>query len=362
MIRRLWVVFCLVMTGILGAQEWSAALKINIDAVDKLKKLVRFQAYDLKVGESGYILAKLTDYNVIVAQIEVVRVHDGVAVGKYSPYSVMKQRHLPTPRMEPKKGYLAIFREFNHQAFLIAPDAQLYDQIKDNYKDVEFINSDLLVAFLNGFDPNARNLRRACDIYSAGLLYIVSTEHLNILDCQSFAILESQHLDTSQATRSSTPFYSRVEGIDKGTLGKFFGGGKAKHYFSFYDNLLKQEAQKNLAKAREKEDKFEFKEDMKKAKSAEEKKALKRELEQELKADELVAPEESPQERLEEKSLDASSQEKKKEEAIEEKKARKARIKAEKAEERAKKREAKEAKKRAKEEEKLQEEQSQHKE
>ncbi|WP_235852478.1 plasminogen-binding N-terminal domain-containing protein [Helicobacter vulpis] len=362
MIRYLGIAFWLLL-GTLGARDWSAALKINIDAVDSAKNLVRFQAYDLKVGESGYILAKLTDYNVIVAQVEVVRVHDGVAVGKYGPYSVMKQPHLPTPRMTPQKGYLAIFREFNHQAFLIAPNAQLYEQIKDDHKDIEFINSDLLVTFLNGFDPSAHNLRRACDMYSAGLLYIVSTEHLNILDCQSFAVLESTHIDTSEATRSTTPFYSRVEGIDKGTLGKVFGGGKAKHYFSFYDNLLKQEAQIRLEKARKKEDKFEFKEDMKKAKTAGEKKALKQELKQELQEDSLETSKESKQELQEEKALDASSQKKKKQEAIEEKRALKAQLKAQKAEERARKKAAKEAKKRAREAEKrLEKEQRQHKE
>ncbi len=362
MIRHLGIVLWL-MLGALGAHDWNAVLKINIDAVDSTKKLVRFQAYDLKVGESGYILAQLTDYNVIAAQVEVVRVHEGVAIGKYGPYSVMKQPHLPTPRMTPKKGYLAIFREFNHQAFLIAPNASLYEQIKDKYPDTTFINSDLLVTFLNGFDPGARNLRKACDIYSAGLLYIVSTEHLNILDCQSFAVLESTPIDTSEATRSSTPFYSRVEGVDKGTLGKMFGGGKAKHYFSFYDNLLKQEAQKKLEKARKKEDRLEFKEDIKHAKSAKDKEVLKQELKKELEEDSLGVVEESKQERQEEKALDASSQKKKKQEAIEEKRALKAQLKAQRAEERAKKKAAKEAEKRAKEAEKrLEKEQRQHKE
>ncbi len=339
---------CVVAT--LWTQEWSAPLKISIDAVDSTNKLVRFQAYDLKVGESGYILAKLTDYNVIAAQVEVLQIENGVAVGRYTPYSVMKQRHLPTPRMEPKKGYLAIFREFNHQAFLIAPDAQLYTQIKDAYKEIEFVNSDLLVAFLSGFNPSVHSLRKACDLYSAGLLFIVSTERLNILDCQSFAVLESKHLDTSTATRSSTPFYSRVEGIDKGTLGRLFGGSKVKNYFLFYDTLLKEEAQKTLERALKKENRIEFKEDIKRAKTAAEKKALKKKLKEELKADQALVPKESAQELQEERKLDASSQAKKAIEAQESRAERKARIKAEKEAERARKKAAKEAKKRAKEE------------
>ncbi|WP_104578739.1 plasminogen-binding N-terminal domain-containing protein [Helicobacter felis] len=357
MFRFLWFFLCV---GLLVAQEWSAPLKINIDAVDSTNKLVRFQAYDLKVGESGYILAQLTDYNVIAAQVEVLRIENGVAIGRYGPYSVMHQRHLPTPRMVPKKGYLAIFREFNHQAFLIAPDSQLYEKIKDDYKEIEFINSDLLVALLNGFDPSARSLRRACDLYSTGLLFIVSTEKLNILDCQSFAILESKPLDTSQATRSSTPFYSRVEGIDRGTLGKLFSGSKSKHYFSFYDTLLKNEAQKALERALKKENRAEFKEDIKQAKSEAEKKALKKKLKEELKEDRSVVHTESQAERKEEQSLDASSAAKKAKETQESKAERKARIKAEKATERARKKAAKEAKKRAKEAKRKQKEAEKH--
>ncbi|WP_233704366.1 plasminogen-binding N-terminal domain-containing protein [Helicobacter cynogastricus] len=356
MFRFLWFFLCV---GLLGAQEWSAPLKINIDAVDSTNKLVRFQAYDLKVGESGYILAQLTDYNVIAAQVEILHIENGVAIARYAPYSVMHQRHLPTPRMTPKKGYLAIFREFNHQAFLIAPDAQLYEKIKDDYKEIEFTNSDLLVSFLNGFDPSAHSLRKACDLYSVGLLFIVSTEKLNILDCQSFAILESKHLDTSQATRSSTPFYSRVEGIDKGTLGKLFGGGKSKHYFSFYDTLLKEEAQKALERALKKENRAEFKEDIKQAKSKAEKKALKEKLKEELKEDRSVVHTKSQTERQEEQSLDASSATKKAKEAQESKAERKAKIKAEKEAERARKKAAKEAKKRAKEVKRQEQKQSQ---
>ncbi|WP_257616088.1 plasminogen-binding N-terminal domain-containing protein, partial [Helicobacter suis] len=76
MLRGFWV-GVLIFWGVLHAQTWSEPLKIDIDSVDKIRKIVRFQAYDLKVGESGYILAKLTDYRLIGANVEVFSIQYG---------------------------------------------------------------------------------------------------------------------------------------------------------------------------------------------------------------------------------------------------------------------------------------------
>ncbi|WP_104758898.1 plasminogen-binding N-terminal domain-containing protein [Helicobacter bizzozeronii] len=361
MLKRWCLGFLGFSLAFLHGIAWNETLKINIDAVDTHKKIVRFQAYNLKVGETGYILAKLTDYNVIAAKVEVVNIRDGVAFGKYGEYSVMKQRHLPTPRMVPKKGYMAIFREFNHQAFLVAPDSHLYEQVKDSYPDITFISSDLLMVFFNGFDPSARSFRRACDIYSAGLLFLVSTDRLNILDCQSFAVLESQKLDTSKVRRTSAPFFSRVEGVDRGTLGKVLSGGKSKNYFSFYDNLLKKEAQKRLEHAVKAEQRREYEMEIREAKSAQEKKSLKEQYKEEKKEDkENITPKLSKQEKAEEKSLDQVGAQERAKEDLEDKREYQEQLAKQKAEQKAqreaKKKAKKEAKKKLKQERRLEKE------
>lgn len=348
-----WFLVVLGLCGLMSAKDWSAPLKINIDSVDTTRKVVQFQAYDLKVGESGYVLAKLTDYDVIAASLEVLSIENGVAYAKYTAYKVMKQKHLPTPRMTPKKGNLAIFREFNNQAFLIAPDVHSYEKVKDDYPDTTFINSDLLVAFLNGFDPTAKTLRRACDIYSVGLIYLVSTNHLNILDCQSFAILETKPFDTSRVGRTFTPFFSRVEGVDRGTLGKIMTGGKAKHYFSYYDTLLRKEGQKKLEREVKAEDKKELRKNIKNAKSAKQKQALEKEYKEEIKEEQQqIAPALSKQQKAEEKALDQATTKERAKEAKEAKKERKRELAKEKREEKAEKKAKKEQKEREKADEK----------
>ncbi len=238
----------LLLFGLISLQSasWQEPLRVSIEFVDLPKKIIRFPAHDLKVGEFGFVVTKLSDYEIVNAEVVIIAVENGVATAKFRAFESMKQSHLPTPRMVAKKGDLVYFRQFNNQAFLIAPNDELYEQIKATNTDINFISSDLLVTFLNGFDPKIANLRKACNVYSVGVIYIVTTNTLNILSCESFEILEKRELDTSGITKTSTPFFSRVEGIDAGTLGKLFSGSQSKNYFAYYDALVKKEKRKEV--------------------------------------------------------------------------------------------------------------------
>ncbi|EJC14253.1 plasminogen-binding N-terminal domain-containing protein [Helicobacter pylori] len=230
----------------LQSASWQEPLRVSIEFVDLPKKIIRFPAHDLKVGEFGFVVTKLSDYEIVNSEVVIIAVENGVATAKFRAFESMKQSHLPTPRMVAKKGDLVYFRQFNNQAFLIAPNDELYEQIRATNTDINFISSDLLVTFLNGFDPKIANLRKACNVYSVGVIYIVTTNTLNILSCESFEILEKRELDTSGVTKTSTPFFSRVEGIDAGTLGKLFSGSQSKNYFAYYDALVKKEKRKEV--------------------------------------------------------------------------------------------------------------------
>ncbi len=250
---RLLIGFLLAGFISLQSASWQEPLRVSVDFVDLPRKIIRFPAHDLKVGEFGFVMSKLSDYEVINSEVVIIAVENGVATAKFRAFDSMKQSHLPTPRIVAKKGDLIYFRQFNNQAFLIAPNDVLYEQIKATNADVNFVSSDLLVTFLNGFDPKMTNLRKVCNIYSVGVIYIVTTNALNILSCESFEILEKRALDTSGVTKTSTPFFSRVEGIDAGTLGKLFSGSKSKNYFAYYDDLVKNERRKEVRiEAREK--------------------------------------------------------------------------------------------------------------
>ncbi|MDU9805378.1 plasminogen-binding protein PgbA [Helicobacter pylori] len=259
----------------LQSASWQEPLRVSIEFVDLPKKIIRFPAHDLQVGEFGFVVTKLSDYEIVNSEVVIIAVENGVATAKFRAFESMKQRHLPTPRMVARKGDLVYFRQFNNQAFLIAPNDELYEQIRATNTDINFISSDLLVTFLNGFDPKIANLRKACNVYSVGVIYIVTTNTLNILSCESFEILEKRELDTSGVTKTSTPFFSRVEGIDAGTLGKLFSGSQSKNYFAYYDALVKKEKRKEvrIKKREEKVDSKEIKREIKQEAIKEPKKA-----------------------------------------------------------------------------------------
>ncbi|GAA7775883.1 plasminogen-binding protein PgbA [Helicobacter pylori] len=259
----------------LQSASWQEPLRVSIEFVDLPKKIIRFPAHDLQVGEFGFVVTKLSDYEIVNSEVVIIAVENGVATAKFRAFESMKQSHLPTPRMVVRKGDLVYFRQFNNQAFLIAPNDELYEQIRATNTDINFISSDLLVAFLNGFDPKIANLRKACNVYSVGVIYIVTTNTLNILSCESFEILEKRELDTSGVTKTSTPFFSRVEGIDAGTLGKLFSGSQSKNYFAYYDALVKKEKRKEvrIKKREEKVDAREIKREIKQEVIKEPKKA-----------------------------------------------------------------------------------------
>ncbi len=259
----------------LQSASWQEPLRVSIEFVDLPKKIIRFPAHDLQVGEFGFVVTKLSDYEIVNSEVVIIAVENGVATAKFRAFESMKQSHLPTPRMVARKGDLVYFRQFNNQAFLIAPNDELYEQIRATNTDINFISSDLLVTFLNGFDPKIANLRKACNVYSVGVIYIVTTNTLNILSCESFEILEKRELDTSGVTKTSTPFFSRVEGIDAGTLGKLFSGSQSKNYFAYYDALVKKEKRKEvrIKKREEKIDSREIKREIKQETIKEPKKA-----------------------------------------------------------------------------------------
>ncbi|MGL2886852.1 plasminogen-binding protein PgbA [Helicobacter pylori] len=259
----------------LQSASWQEPLRVSIEFVDLPKKIIRFPAHDLQVGEFGFVVTKLSDYEIVNSEVVIIAIENGVATAKFRAFESMKQSHLPTPRMVARKGDLVYFRQFNNQAFLIAPNDEIYEQIRATNTDINFISSDLLVTFLNGFDPKIANLRKACNVYSVGVIYIVTTNTLNILSCESFEILEKRELDTSGVTKTSTPFFSRVEGIDAGTLGKLFSGSQSKNYFAYYDALVKKEKRKEvrIKKREEKIDSREIKREIKQEAIKEPKKA-----------------------------------------------------------------------------------------
>lgn len=214
----------------------------KIISIDKEANTITFDAKDLDIGESGFVIATLSDYSSIIAQAEVIGCcQDGKAIAKLKSFDALKQIYLPKPNIQPKEGDKVVFRSLNKKAFLVAPNLDFYDKIKKEYQDVDFLSSDLLLGYLfsyGEYDPSKLFFRDVCNAYSVGLVYIVNKNALDIVDCQSFKILDSKALDTSNVEEIQVPFYSRIDEVKSGTLFSFLQSKKAQYYFAYYTNLL----------------------------------------------------------------------------------------------------------------------------
>lgn len=216
-------------------------IEAKITAINKINDTIEFEAKDMKIGEVGWIYINTTDYGAILYQAEVIRIKDSLITAKIKAYDALKQIYLPNPTNKPKVGDKVIFRKLNSRAFLIAPNLELYEQIKETHKEVKFMSSDLLIGYLytyGNYDPTPKFLKNACDVYAVGLLYIVAENELAILECQSLKILDTSPLDTSDVKESISPFYSRIEPVKTGTLFSAFASKKSEYYFSYYTSLI----------------------------------------------------------------------------------------------------------------------------
>lgn len=215
----------------------------DIDNVfqDKQDTFVSFSHLSLRVGESGIIFRNLTSYDTIVGALEITKIDGTKAIAKLIPFTQLKQPYLPTPALTPQKGDKVIFRSFNDKAFIIAPNEATYRNIITQYPFLNFMNSDLLMGFLNSrgkHDPTKQTLPQACNQYGVGLLFVVGSKNTAIFDCLNVKqILKypSLPLDTN-VTKS--PFYTRVNFEGGGSLTYSLSAKKSKDYYKYYDEFI----------------------------------------------------------------------------------------------------------------------------
>ncbi|OBV29781.1 hypothetical protein BKN38_01515 [Helicobacter sp. CLO-3] len=227
------------------SQDFSALqspVKISIQSIDEKSQIATIAALDLRVGETGIVRHRFdSNYEAIIAYGEVVKVDSSNAYVKLNAASILPQKYLPTPTNKPSVGDDIHFRTTNNLAFLIAPDLATYEDVRAQERDISFLNSDLMMGFLfdyGGFDPKPDFLHKVCEIYSAGLLYVVTEGHLNALDCQSLVVLARRAFDTSSVKESVAPFFSRVQYASSGSLDSSISRKKSRDYFSYYRQLI----------------------------------------------------------------------------------------------------------------------------
>ncbi|STP12185.1 plasminogen-binding protein [Helicobacter mustelae] len=239
---RIFTFLCFLL-GVLQA-SLQDEVRTKVIKVNPAADEVVFQAQGLQVGESGWVKIQVKNFAAIIKGLTITAVKGDQVTAKYHVFEVLKQKYLPDFTSIPKVGDEVVFHNLNGRAFLVTPTLETYEAIKDAHQEVKFLSPDLLTGYLlayGGHDPTKKFFHQACDTYAVGLLYIVNENALDVLDCQSFAILQSEKMDTSSIKETKFPFYSRIDEIKTGTFANLFGSKKSKYYFPYFTNLVHPE-------------------------------------------------------------------------------------------------------------------------
>lgn len=215
----------------------------QIESIEKKggETYITFPNLSLNVGESGIIMRDLEVYQVLVANVEVIQIKGTQAIGKITQSNQLSQPYLPTPRMTVGVGDKVIFRFLNDKAFIIAPNEETYRAISKQFNFLNFINSDLLMGFLNSqgkHDPTSKNLPNACNEYAAGLIFIVGSKSVGIFSCQNMEMIEKYAFVPLDFNNFQAPFFTRIKFDGGGSLTYLFASKKSKEYYKYYDEIL----------------------------------------------------------------------------------------------------------------------------
>lgn len=234
--RILWGILCAMAVYAIDTLPRSA----EIQSVSSQN--LSFEAGDFKVGQTGIILTQTQGYDVIIGNVVIDRIQDKQAIASYSPLETIVQKYLPTPQIKPSRGDKVVFGSFYDKAIIIAPDQESYNKILISNPQISFAHIDLFEAFLakDGInDPKPKELGQFCRAYSVGLVYLLASNGVNILDCQSFQLLDVMAFDISLIQETKSPFFSRIPDIDTGSLMSKLRSKKSRHYFKYYDELIR---------------------------------------------------------------------------------------------------------------------------
>ncbi|ANV98608.1 hypothetical protein BBW65_07275 [Helicobacter enhydrae] len=232
--KSLWVLPILLLSVFaIGTKP----IKLEITQVDEKNHTITLKKSDeILVGESGIVIHDI-GATIISNTIYVTKIDTDSIQADYVPFTLLEQKYLPTPVVKPKVGDSVVLRSFYSRGFIVAPNQQVYEQIKNLYSNIHFVNSDLMIADVGDqgiVNASKKAFQQVCKTYSVGLLAVYNSSGLHLLDCQSFQILQTQALSNPSPEAKQYPFFARVEAKSFWDFLK-----RKKDYYAIYDALIK---------------------------------------------------------------------------------------------------------------------------
>lgn len=236
--------YALLLVGFLNAFD----KRISLPILETQNHDIYTNSTDLRIGESGFVIRQFDQqHSMIISRAVVVAIENDRAKLSLLPYQLFENQSMPLPMLVPQKDDYVIFRAFFNRAFLIAPNQQLYLDVTERYSNVEWLHPDLFAAFLMSQGKSAPSLadfKEICSLYATGVVYLIRSNQGELRDCQSFALLKQDTLNTNNSEQMK-PFFSRLGNIERSWIGFLLGDAKIGDYYLYYNDVIRGAAESN---------------------------------------------------------------------------------------------------------------------
>ncbi len=234
---RLFLFILLTLFSLLDAAE----LHLSLDSISDNGKRASVSTARVEPGVSGFVVRHFTPEHSAIIANAVAENYDSTShtlTVNLSEYTGLRQNSLPKGNWKPRAGDELILAFAYSRGTLIAPTRQIYRQITDQVKTVDWMHPDTLATYLSfrGHpSPLKEDLAGFCTVATTGLLFFYIGDALVTADCQSLSVLQISKAGLAY-DHPQVPFYTRVEEIDANWFGE--GSDPIEDYDAYYLGLL----------------------------------------------------------------------------------------------------------------------------
>jgi len=195
----------------LVADALPSAVKTTISQV-KQNHRIQLATTAIK-GMSGIVIH---DYGNGLSAITHAVVSLGGKQAKVIPYTVIEHEKIPSIQTTVVKGDKIVLGNFYQNAFVLAPNAQSYENVVKKYNRLWTHPDAYALNFLDEdeSDISLDNIENFAKKYQIGLVLIVEKNKLRILDPISHSFIKEISF-TSSEKEPMSPFYARFEQMTK---------------------------------------------------------------------------------------------------------------------------------------------------
>lgn len=197
---------------------------------------------NLTVGQTGIVVHLYdNDKRSIVANAKVISSNANSSVVEFFSFDDLKQDALPKTNRGVSVNDVLVLNYMYNSSLLIAPNFDAFQAVRNEFKDNNFIHSDIFAAKLkykNRPYPTKEDIQQFAIDQNLGTIFFILDGKIYVVDTKTFAILDSYKFSYEQKEQQ-IPFYTRVEDIESPFYQMTFIFGNDKlTYNDYYKQIL----------------------------------------------------------------------------------------------------------------------------